>query len=79
MGKNVHFIELFVYKQAQFTLVTPYFFIFSIFPYHAFTLTDFQYITVNPPSFSFHSPFILEIGHYPFTIPLHLPHLFPET
>ena len=32
MGKNVHFIELFVYKQVQFTLVTPYFFIFSIFP-----------------------------------------------
>ena len=35
-GKNVHFIELFVYKQAQFSPITPYFFIFSIF---TFTLT----------------------------------------
>ena len=31
-AKNVHFIELFVYKQVQLLPSTPYYFIFSIFP-----------------------------------------------
>ena len=78
-AKNVHFIELFVYKQVQLLPFHPLLFHFFHFSRHAFTPTDFQYITVNLPVFSFHTPFTLEIEHYPLTISQNLKKQKPIT
>ena len=79
MGKNRPFIEFFYKYAPAFSATTLLFFIDPIFFCHAFTLTDFQHITVRPPVFSFHTPFTIQFQHYSFTITPYLPHPYPES
>ena len=78
MGKNRPFIEFFYKYAPAFPAPKSLFFIDSIFSFHSFTPTDFQRITVNPPVFSLHPPFTIQIYRYPFIISSHLLHPFPE-
>ena len=77
-GKNVISSNFSFINKSNYSL-PPLLFHFLHFSRHAFTPTDFQYITVNLPVFSFHTPFTLEIEHYPLTISRNLKKQKPIT